>query len=384
MKVVYAISTVKDILHSNVLMLKASILSVRKNAPSLQPVVIMQGSHPELELWLTQHSTIIINHEPDWAPAVVDIASRTVGLKEKSHLGVSMNSLVGTFMRIDICMVGFTDEYALYVDTDTIFLRDVVDFSSLTVGGVMPKYYACMYESKGAEEYCNNGVMLLNLVNLYLTYDEFLKFILSSDLNHYEGNHNGGGDQGAYMAFYKEWGTLGEVWNWRPYWGIENGKDIGIYGPKILDYVRHKASYFLFESYVDMCHEGCQELVRQSLHFYNTTKGAMTAGYDWEHENVKQGRHSAGKNSGLISRRGRRSSRLMVNVTKGQQATTRKNFLNCKEEDRYIYLDDIFCSSTNVMCTHASSWFSLLVYVRREGKQFKRRLQDIDPNITRT
>lgn len=135
----------------------------------------------------------------------------------------------GAFLRIDIPIICkqifIEDEYVLYTDTDVIFLNDVVD----ELKKYNPEYFAiCPEENQDDFISFNSGVMLLNVNNMYRTYNDFICFM---ELNNYNFSAF---DQGALQTYYaNKQDKLPLYFNHKPYWNIkENVKIIHYHGPK--------------------------------------------------------------------------------------------------------------------------------------------------------
>lgn len=136
----------------------------------------------------------------------------------------------GAFLRIDIPIIlkkyNYKDENILYTDVDIIFMKD-------PVFDIKPKYFACCSESdKNPNNISmNSGVMYLNVIEMYKTYNSLIDFMIK---NNFKPPDNDLFDQGQLIAFYKnKWDHLPIVYNWKPYWGINNDAIIiHFHGPK--------------------------------------------------------------------------------------------------------------------------------------------------------
>jgi len=146
------------------------------------------------------------------------LSSRFVGEMEKES-DYSVITGKGAFLRVEIPEVvknNYEDEYVLYTDCDVIFLKEF-SFKGKC------EFFACAPEFNINDwSLCNTGAMVMNINNLYNTLDEFSQFIRDHGIGKFPAF-----DQGAYNHFYrKKWDKLNPIYNWKPYWGIENDASI--------------------------------------------------------------------------------------------------------------------------------------------------------------
>jgi hypothetical protein len=147
---------------------------------------------------------------------------------KRSHLAAHRTSLIGTFLRIDIPILGFLDEYVLYTDVD-VFFRSNITLDSFTE---KPSF------SLGTESKTEGtaGVMLLNVHAMRRTYNDFVSFIFTKE--HVDSGFvfsRGPLDQGAYAEFYQRRFMLqaSAPFNWKPYFEVNDGASlIHFHGPK--------------------------------------------------------------------------------------------------------------------------------------------------------
>lgn len=286
-----------DLSTSFVNMVKVAVLSARYHT-SLIPVCITTAEpRSPLSMWLVAHGVRVVHHTPDWAPRmrekVKDIIKRyedsgTARDQLPSHLYGDPDAMIGTFMRIDIPIVGFLDEFVLYTDVDVMFKGDVdwgvlldgvrsgpiyrhndfargkFKFTTLGQQG-LPLYLSASSEStkQTKPEELNAGVLLLNMRSLRETYEGFRDFIFASEKLDYP---EGPGDQGAYKAFYKDKETLRPYvnflpWklNWKTYWEpSREAKIIHFHGPKckedVIPYLESgQVRMEVFQGLLEMC-----------------------------------------------------------------------------------------------------------------------------------
>lgn len=161
-------------------LLKVAVLSAIENT-TLQPVCLFYGPRTAIADWLENHGVIVILHRPAWEAKVYSARQYLRAHISASPLYMSPTRIIATFLRVDIPILGFADDYVLYTDIDVLFMKDV----KLSDFGPRPEYFTLGVESKGSENlyhgrpYGNAGVMLLNLVNLRRSYKQFVNFIFS-------------------------------------------------------------------------------------------------------------------------------------------------------------------------------------------------------------
>ena len=247
-------------------MVKVALLSALKNT-LLKPVclVLHPAQNPTLLRWMKSKGVVVIEHKPAWANIINELDEKRILAENQrfSPLYGSASALISTFMRIDIPILGFVDDFVLYTDVDVLFLQNL-DLSSF---GELPRYYTASTETIGDNGYMNAGVVLYNVINMRWTYNSFLSHVFS-DSNRMNGLHFkefGPGDQGAYNSFYRFEYTPqiidGASFNWRPYWKslpLDGGaiKIVHWHGPKPPDYFHyytHNEAATLFSGILSRC-----------------------------------------------------------------------------------------------------------------------------------
>lgn len=247
-------------------MVKVALLSALKNT-LLKPVclVLHPAQNPTLLRWMKSKGVVVIEHKPAWANIINELDEKKILAENQrfSPLYGSASALISTFMRIDIPILGFVDDFVLYTDVDVLFLQNL-DLSSF---GELPRYYTASTETIGDNGYMNAGVVLYNVINMRWTYNSFLSHVFS-DSNRMNGLHFkefGPGDQGAYNSFYRFEYTPqiidGASFNWRPYWKslpLDGGaiKIVHWHGPKPPDYFHyytHNEAATLFSGILSRC-----------------------------------------------------------------------------------------------------------------------------------
>jgi len=170
---------------------------------------------------------------------------------------------VATYLRIDLAILGFLDEYVLYADVDIIFLGDLTleDF-----GDELPAFFTMGTEATGHMDELrddgwgslhkktgkkvklgNAGVLLVNVEGMRRTHQSFVDWLFSEE-SIKTGLHfgvYGPQDQGALNKFYQGrfHVVVWPLFNWKPYWGYcPAAKIVHFHGPKPNQYwafIRH-------------------------------------------------------------------------------------------------------------------------------------------------
>ena len=102
-----------------------AVLSALHNT-SLAPVCVHFGApRAELAGWLRARGVRVVHHDrPAWRATLANATSRMRAHRAKSPLYASADAMVGTFLRVDLPVLGFVDEFVLYTDVDVLFLAD--------------------------------------------------------------------------------------------------------------------------------------------------------------------------------------------------------------------------------------------------------------------
>jgi len=191
-------------------LIKVAVISARKNT-NLEPFCIYDGICSDLTIWLEKQGVQIIHHRSRFSERIKEIFGNDLSARGGR----------GAMLRVEIPQILFEkkikDKYILYTDCDVMFVGNVENLFF-----IRPKYFACAPEIDPDNwENFNTGVMLMNVGNLYKTYEEFASFIRK---------HLKKGwcwDQTAYNLFYKNKNSkLPKEYNWKPYWGDSPKKKI--------------------------------------------------------------------------------------------------------------------------------------------------------------
>jgi hypothetical protein len=142
--------------------------------------------------------------------------------KRCSNNDFLISTASSTFLRTEIPFLmkkmGIEDEYCLYTDYDVIFNK--IDFEEFD--SIKPEIFAAAPEqNQNNWSQFNCGVMMMN-INYLFENDNFI-------LNHIENNFESlrVWDQTLYQNLYSNKVTkLDLVYNWKPYWGINNNAKI--------------------------------------------------------------------------------------------------------------------------------------------------------------
>lgn len=271
--------------------IKVAVLSA--NDTDIIPVCIYFGPKDYMYYWFIENNVRVIFHTPSWINKINDNFDKVAKNINFASTYKSNNSLIATYLRLDIPILGFRDEYILYTDTDVLFMNTPVFNSkpSYYINGAESDENVCGFQTQTIKttnnfktykrnhhiEYGNAGIMYMNVNNLRNVYEDFVTFAFNSK-NLQNGLHHGvygPADQGAYNEYFQ--GAFECVkyplFNWKPYW-IEN-KDaqiIHFHGPKIQDYVSYlKYGVVLNVNYKGLL-ERCTDCNRYAKYWLETNK----------------------------------------------------------------------------------------------------------------
>ena len=126
-------ATSREATHTFMNMTKVAVKSALEKT-SLVPVGMTTADpRSEFARFLVSLGVRVIYHTPSWAQHIASMVSRWEGEKEslrfahskRSHLLYNAEAMIGTFLRIDVPILGILDEFVLYTDTDVLFMGDV-------------------------------------------------------------------------------------------------------------------------------------------------------------------------------------------------------------------------------------------------------------------
>jgi len=198
-------------------LIKVAVITAQKQT-NLVPYCIYDGKPSKDTAWLEKKGVHIIYHRSLLSETVTKIFG------EGSHAKGGR----GALLRVDLPKLlveqGFTDPYVLYTDCDVMFMDSIHELQK-----IRPRYFACAPDAEPDNwNNINTGVMLMNVKNLYSTYEEFVLFIKNNMKKDWAF------DQNAYNIYYK--GKITKLpieYNWKPYWGDSPSKKIiHFHGPK--------------------------------------------------------------------------------------------------------------------------------------------------------
>lgn len=169
------------------------------------------SSHPpqetsDAEQWLLDKGVVVIRHRPSWVWKVQPTLSSG-----------ALQTMIAKFMRFDIPVVGFTDNYILYTDIDIMFMRDL---RWEDLGKQLPELFLMGSDIKvaGDARDGNAGVMLLQIDHLRRLYNSFIDWVFKAEdiKKGFEGGHV----VDLYQRYYSGNITLVDkpLFNWRPFW----------------------------------------------------------------------------------------------------------------------------------------------------------------------
>lgn len=304
-------------------MLKIAVLSARKNTNLIPVCVTTSPLKSKLNQWMTSQNVRIIYHQPSWANTIETAVQRHVEKslaqnlsgREHSHLSVDPDAMVGTFLRIDIPILGILDEFVLYTDVDVMFTGPVTWRNILPTPGMynrarssndfargkvqlgaanapgLPTFFSVTSEMSKTHDsnFMNAGVMLMNMRNLRESYESLLRFITEKAERTSELDWDSGpGDQGALKEFYSTTiegkryvhaSLLPFEMNWKSYWEAStNASIVHFHGPKcemdILPYFNEGiVAVPQFEGILKRCEAmgNCLELCLDAQSFLDST-----------------------------------------------------------------------------------------------------------------
>lgn len=197
------------------------------------------GPESELVQVLLKLGVRVLHHIPKWEEKSKVLLNQWRAKSERKWVFTlpKFADIRGMLMRIDIPIVGLLDRFVLYADIDIIFQRAVSWETMLrnstpllfternityarpgTLG--LPQFFAMSAELvKGSDrEKMDTGVMLMNLVNLRKTHQEFISFLFDNKTWKYSTS-----DPVRYKAYYRHKGKIAATFlpytmNWKVFW----------------------------------------------------------------------------------------------------------------------------------------------------------------------
>lgn len=190
-------------------LMKACVVSARRNT-ELQPVCIHAGLTPDMRDFLQAHEVEMVERH---VPFIDRQGDALFGFE-----GWNRNVASGTYLRTLVPVVEENEEYVLYTDVDTFFLRHP------TLPEKLPRFLAAAPEHDPSNwSYFNAGVMIMNVPNMRAVHADFEAFIEARIRNRIFCAY----EQGDLNGFYwMRWGGLRLEHNWKPYWGVNPDAEI--------------------------------------------------------------------------------------------------------------------------------------------------------------
>ena len=255
-------------------MVKVAVWSGVKTGRVIPHCLYTGDTGNALYAWLVRQGVRMLHHEPTWADTIYNKATSALTTNKKhSHLYASRAGVVGTWQRIDIPLLNLPYEYALFADSDTIFMRRI---NLAEFGLPLPACLGMAWEMQDHAPY-NAGVMLMRLPCLKDTYADFLAFILASPSGYFP--NFGPVDQGAINQFYeRQIVHIPKKWNAKPYHPvIADAAIVHFHGPKpshLADFVRTGTCPFNFG---DMCNMAMRAAAPTYLETYRAVLEEINA-----------------------------------------------------------------------------------------------------------
>ena len=247
------------------------------------------GPDSELVQILLKMGVRVLHHLPKWEEKSKLVLNQWRAKSERKWVFTSPKfaDIQGMLMRIDIPIVGLLDRFVLYADIDIIFQRAVTWETMLrnrtpllfternityakpgTVG--LPQFFAMSAElvRSSDREKMDTGVMLMNLVNLRKTHQEFIDFLF----DHNKTWRYSASDPVRYKAYYRHKGKivatlLPDTMNWKVFWDSDSSSDSDHSEPTIVHFHGPKCETgiqpFLSEGLVQ--HESFRPLLEQCI-----------------------------------------------------------------------------------------------------------------------
>lgn len=196
----------------------AALRSARANT-SLEPHFVYDGAESAFTQELRRQGVVIHHHRVSFYDAMVAGRIQAFGHADPLFLAIA----AGAYLRTEIPALEMQDEYVLYTDCDTMFLRDP------DMAQFRPATFACAPQRVQTDyDDFNSGVMVMNLPALRRDLPAFTQSIIAN-FNRYTAY-----DQDAYREFYAgRYSHLPPSYNWKPYWGPNpDATIVHFHGPK--------------------------------------------------------------------------------------------------------------------------------------------------------
>lgn len=183
-------------------------MSAKFNAPSLVPHLIFSGAANDLTAWYEEQGGKVLFHDLSFFDILpTEMKSQSKGSASGPYLRLDIPDLVKH--RLLPLQAGIEANFALYTDTDVLFMRDF-DSCSLERPGVISIGGEFQKGSKA-----NTGVMYMNLE---IMAKRMADLVLYAQKHTFDFPAH---DQGLILSFFQqdELTQLPDDFNWKGYWG---------------------------------------------------------------------------------------------------------------------------------------------------------------------
>lgn len=204
--------------HDWVTLIRTAVASALERT-TLQPHFIYDGGESSFTHELRAMGVTVIHHRVTFYDTIAARRAELGPHLDPMYLAVA----AGAFLRVEIPLLEQQDEFVIYTDCDTMFLRDP------PVQDHRPDYFACAPQRDQNDFVTmNSGVMIMNLPALRRDLPEFTQYI-GEHFNSFSAF-----DQDAYQRYYMgRYDPLPTSFNWKPYWGSNPAAQIvHFHGPK--------------------------------------------------------------------------------------------------------------------------------------------------------
>jgi hypothetical protein len=186
--------------------------SARANAPSLQPVLVVQGHiDPEIISDFESLGALVVSHKLSFHDKIQEYTPDLVTGLWGSYLRVDIPSIMPKVRRL-VDDQAIDTEYVLWTDPDVMFEADV---NSSILG--KPRFLAIGPDASpdNAE---NGGVIYYNVTGYTEIFDDLMRWSEEKKFNFRWV------DQSMLVGYFNQGGLLRitplpNVFNWKPYWG---------------------------------------------------------------------------------------------------------------------------------------------------------------------
>lgn len=203
------------------------------------------GPENELVQLLIRMGVRVLHHRPKWVAKSTAVLNRWRSKPDRKWIYTfpKFADIPGMLLRIDIPIVGLLDRFVLYTDIDVLFQQAVKWETMLgnstplieenisyakpgTIG--LPRFFAMStdFVQRSDREQMDTGVMLMNLVNLRKTHQEFVHFLFDENKTWKYSTS----DPIGYKAYYRGNGqfelSLPYTMNWKVFWDGSKKSDL--------------------------------------------------------------------------------------------------------------------------------------------------------------